>query len=199
METYKENEKRMKLALEKVARLSRDLTQTSPYHNYSHEVDVCEAATRVGRQEGLSDYELFLLRTGALTHDIIVSPGRSDNEEKSAEIIQIYLPRFGYFSEEINETGRIILATKMPQAPKTLMGRIICDADLDNLGREDFLEKSELVREELKIPEGTKWYEGCLALLQNHHYWTQSEKALRDPGKAANIQRLEKMLQEPKC
>ena len=40
------------------------------------------------------------------------------------------------------------MATKMPQRPKNLLQQIICDADLDYLGRNDFFILSEKLHKE---------------------------------------------------
>lgn len=50
-----------------------------------------------------------------------------------------YLPHFGYTGDEIEQVCDIIMATQMPQNPHNHLGQIICDADLDYLGRNDFL------------------------------------------------------------
>jgi hypothetical protein len=47
------------------------------------------------------------------------------------------------------------MATKLPPNPKNLLEKIICDSDLDYLGRSDFIPVSNTLFEELKAC--TKW------------------------------------------
>lgn len=186
----------MKCKLGKVREISQRLMPKLAYHNSRHVEDVYTAVSVLSNMERISVEERFLLKTAALLHDIILVPGNKDNEERSVEFAEIYLPKaeFGYSVNQIDLISNMILATKMPQKPIDLFGRIICDADLDNLGRPDFFDLGEKVREELNIPGGEKWQRGQLGFLKGHSYWTESAKKLRDSGKAENIEKLEYLL-----
>lgn len=185
--------------IETITGVAGELMPKLPYHNFRHAIDVYSATNTLALL-GEVDYEnRFLLRTSALLHDIIVVPGRKDNEERSAEFVRQYLPKIGYSVEQAQRIGKIILATKMPQNPNDYLEQIICDADLDNLGRPDFFELGEKVRTELGFPDNKKWYHQQLQFLKGHQYHTEIARKLRDTGKATNIQKLEMMLQELKC
>lgn len=179
--------------------VARDLMPKFPYHNFVHAMDVYSAVNTFAFLDGIDNENRFLLKTSALLHDIIIVPGSKDNEERSAEFAGQYLPKIGYSPQQTQKVGQLILATKMPQNPQDYLERLLCDADLDNLGREDFLELGEKVRSELKIPREIEWYQQLLGFLQEHEYHTEIARRLRNSRKAANIQRLEKMLQELKC
>lgn len=187
-----------KTTLEIVREKVKELMPVQQYHNYAHACDVYDAASRLADMEKVSPEDKYLLQTAALLHDIIMIPKNKDNEERSAEFSRNYLPNLGYAPYQINKTTGLVLATKMPTHPSNLLEMIICDADVDNLGREDCLRKSECVRQELGIPK-EQWYPMALKFLEKHNYYTESARKLRDSEKAANIQRLEKMLQELKC
>ena len=180
--------------LGQVALFAKEKMPHLPYHNFSHALDVYSAATTLGFLEETMEEDRFMLRTAALLHDLIVVPGRTDNEERSVELSESYLPRIGYSSSEVQRVGQIILATKMPQQPKDHLEQILCDADLDNLGRLDFLELGEKVRTELGIPADDKWYHRQWEFLYNHNYHTNSAHALRDEGKQENLYKLEKIM-----
>ena len=195
METKNNQQKK----IETLMYVARDLCPKLPYHNYRHTMDVYSAVNTYVSSNGFSSEEGFLLKTAALLHDIIVVPGSKDNEEKSAEFARQYLPKIGYSHKQSQKVGELILATKMPQDPHNYLERLLCDADLDNLGRTDFLELGEKVRSEIGLPEGENWYKQQLGFLKSHQYHTEIARKLRDSGKVVNIQRLEKMLQEEKC
>ncbi len=185
--------------IETLTSVAGELMPKLPYHNFRHAIDVYSAANAIALLGEVSYEDRFLLKTAALLHDIIVVPGLRDNEERSAEFAMQYLPKIGYSTNQAGKVGKLILATKMPQNPNGFLEQVLCDADLDNLGRPDFFELGEKVRLELGLSDNEKWYQQQLQFIKNHQYHTEIARKLRDAGKAVNIQRLEKMLQELKC
>ncbi len=185
--------------LGEVALFTKESMPHLPYHNFNHAMDVYSAATTLAFLEEAPEESRFMLRTAALLHDLIVVTGRTDNEERSAELSASYLPIIGYSFSQAKQIGQIIRATKMPQQPKDHLEQILCDADLDNLGRPDFLECGEKVRTELGIPQSDSWYRRQWEFLRNHSYHTASAHALRDEGKQENLYKLEKLMGVSLC
>ena len=171
------------------------------YHNFVHAVDVHDCALRIAHDENVGEYEKFLLQTAALMHDLIVEKDSLYNEERSAHLAQQVLPDFGYSKYEVQEVSKLILATKLPTKPNSKLEQIMCDADLDNLGRTDFLEKGEQVRQELGFAKNSKWYENQYKFLSNQKYYTASAQKDRNPGIKKNLGVLEQILakEESKC
>ena len=114
--------------------LSIDLS----YHSVDHTYDVHRAATRYCRMEELSEHDQQLVLTAATYHDSGMLKTYIDHEEAAIEIVKEVLPGFDYTDEEIRIINQMILTTKLPQSAKSLMDKILCDADLDYLGRVDF-------------------------------------------------------------
>lgn len=170
-----------------------------PYHNYNHALDVSYHAEKYARYHKLPENKIFLLKSAALLHDIIYVPKAENNEEKSFEYAKLILPTIDYKTNEMKIIGRLILATKWPTNPQGLLEKIICDADLDNLGRKDFFEKSSNLMQEWEIPDDKTWYQNQLSLLKNNHYYTDIARKLRDKGKQENLEKLKKMLEGLKC
>ena len=115
-----------------------------------------------------------------------------------AEIAGQVLPGFGFSPAQIAAIQGMILATQLPQSPRTLLEEILADADLDVLGREDFLRRNQALRDELAA-SGTlltpeRWYGNQLLLLQNHRYFTAAARALRAEGKEENIKTIKNLL-----
>jgi predicted metal-dependent HD superfamily phosphohydrolase len=166
------------------------------YHNFdAHTVDVVDSAMRIGELEKIALDDRFILVTAALLHDVVQFPQAKDNEERSVELASPVLRSYGYSFGEIQKVKDLIMATKMPTKPKTKLEMIICDADLDNLGREDFLEKGEALRIEYGLPKAKAWYERQLAFLKGHKYYTESANVLRAEGVQRNIALVEKVLE----
>jgi len=165
----------------------------NPYHNFSHAKDVAAAAAKICYKENVSDYDSFIVMSAAIFHDAVFKAGAEDNEERSGRVAGQLLCRAGYTRPERDMITQLILATKMPVAPKSLLEKVLCDADLDNLSRDDFLEKGELVRRELGIDNGKRWYSCQLGFLKSHSYHTDYKQKSTREALAKNIARLEEI------
>jgi hypothetical protein len=90
------------------------------------------------------------------------------------------------------------MVTQVPQEPTGLLQQIICDADMDSLGRKDFFVASHRLRLEYAAYEKPvtliEWYPRQLAFLERHTYFTPSAAQLRDPGKRNNIEEIKRLL-----
>lgn len=180
--------------LKRIDNLVKGIMPELPYHNYQHAREVEYAANSIAKKSKLSYEERFLLKTAGKLHDVIQVIGAKDNEEQSAELAERVLKSLNYDSYQRNIVCDLILATKMPQNPKSYLEKVICDADLDNLGREDFFKRGQLFRTEMSLPEGKQFYQVQLEFLNSHSYHTQFAKELRDAGKVENIKKLKEIL-----
>ncbi|HOI33332.1 MAG TPA: hypothetical protein PLC47_11225, partial [Bacteroidales bacterium] len=122
-----------------------------------------------------------------------------DHEKASVLIAKKLLPDHGFNPDQIVRINKLILATRMPQRPDDLASEIICDADLDYLGRTDYFIISHKLRLEWIMFDGysedlTKWYQAQIDFLENHQYFTDAAKNLREKGKQHNLLLVKKLL-----
>lgn len=176
-------------------KLNKELPEHFYYHNATHAIDVYTAARLIAESEGIGGHETHLLLTAALYHDSgFLVGGQTAHELRSCEIVRLNLPGFGYSPEDIEQVCDIIMATKIPQNPHNHLGEIICDADLDYLGRNDFFVLSKKLFSELVITDGLKteqeWDKQQIVFLQNHHYFTKTALALRGPVKQEHLEEI---------
>ncbi len=178
-----------------IEKMKRELPSTIVYHNVVHTLDVHDAVVRIGGLEGLNENEIHLLRAAALLHDSGVTVSFEDHEEHSAKIAEELLPSFDFNPKEIEIIKKLIMATKLPQTAETLMEKVICDADLDYLGRADFFVTSQKLRLEWayagKTVNLTDWYVIQMNFLRNHEYHTQTAIRLRNARKLDNLREIE--------
>jgi uncharacterized membrane-anchored protein YitT (DUF2179 family) len=164
-----------KLILEK---LRNELPDYLLYHNLNHTLDVCQRAEQLALEEGISEEETRLLLVAAAYHDCGYLQQIEDHEEVSAAIAVEELPAFGYSTDEIAVISSLILATKLPQTAKNLLQQIICDADLDYLGRDDFFTLGQGLFFEMRhkgvVQDEEEWDKMQIHFLENHHYFTAS-------------------------
>ncbi len=183
-----------------LSRLSNELSANLFYHSYRHTQDVCSAVEILAAEEGISGEELDVLRTGAIYHDMGYLEQYHANEPVGERIAKKALPEFDYTDEQIACVSDLIMATRMPQQPKTLAQKILCDADLYYLGGDTFYELSHELRRELAaygkpttLPE---WYQLELQFLQSHAYFTETARRTQEPGKQQYIREIEELLNE---
>ncbi len=174
-------------------RLRHELAPSLHYHSLAHTCDeVLPASERYARLLAVGADDLLLLRTAALYHDIGFVEQAVEHEAAGAQIAAQVLPRFGYRDAQIRQICAMIMATRLPQSPTTVLEAILADADLDMLGREDYLARNRALRAEWAAQGRTlsdpEWYADQLAFISAHRYWTEVAQSLRDPGKQRNIQ-----------
>jgi len=183
------------------------LPSTLYYHGIEHTLlDVLPRCEELAALEGISSDDTYLLKTAALFHDTGFTKSYLKNESIGADIAETTLRSFGFSNQGILTVRQIIMATVVSETPgehmqsagSSILEQIICDADLDNLGRNDFLAKGESLRKELAF-QGTvmtdrEWYIHQMDLLKSHHYYTETAKNTRNKGKEKNMLRLKEIM-----
>jgi uncharacterized protein len=174
-----------------MGKLQKGLPVHLKYHNTDHTNDVMQAAEFLAGRENINEKEKELLLTAALFHDSGFLKIREGHETESCGIARYYLPLYNYEPAEIDLICGMIMATRIPQSPNSKLGEILCDADLDYLGREDFLELSARLFTELKnegiIKNVDEWNREQADFMGNHHYFTKTSVNLRQPKKEQHI------------
>ncbi len=178
-----------------VIRKLHSLDENLTYHCEAHTLDVLTACEEIATREGLTDkHSLFLLKTAAMYHDAGFLEAYSKHEDYSCHIFLQDADTFGFSEKDKSIITGLIDATRLPQKPANLLQKIICDADLDYLGRNDFPEISDALRKEFLhykvVATNEDWYALQLHFLNNHRYFTKSSVELREPVKQKNIQAL---------
>lgn len=173
--------------------LSVRLSPEFHYHDLSHTLDVHASVIRIASLEKVTGEELILLETAALFHDIGMTEQYDDHETASDGIARSILPGFGYSPESIEKICQLILATKLPACPLSLLEQIICDADLDYLGRNDFFMRSFQLQIEWELlgvlsTNPVEWLEYESEFMRSHDFYTESAKATRGAGKVKNLE-----------
>lgn len=172
------------------------------YHHYGHALDVMERAYYIGKKESIADDDLEALCIAALFHDTGFVIQYDNNEPVGAKIATNYLKTILYPEDKIHLIESLILATDPAyKTPANKLEEIIKDADLDNLGREDFFDKAEKLKKEIEVIKKIKikfpdWHHAGLDLLYDHHFFTQTQKSEREERKALNKTRLEWLIQK---
>jgi len=181
-------------------KLEMDLPGYLFYHNVKHTVDVVTEVELIGWAEGCSDEEILLLKTAALFHDAGHIVAYDNHEFYGTQIAKEMLPGFNYTPDQIERICSIILSTKLPPKPTNLLENIICDSDLDYLGRSDFIPVSNTLYEELKAQNKmgslNDWNKIQVKFISGHQYFTRTARSLREVNKKLQIERIQSLITE---
>ena len=182
-------------------RLRAELSPSLTYHNLWHtQDDVMPAAQRLAEVYQLERDQQQLLAVAAAFHDLGFVCQYEDHEQVGTRLAAALLPQFGFGREAIACIGGLILATRLPSQPENLLQAVLADADLDVLGRDDFLARSQALWQEVStnLACSTRpiWLQEQVAFLQAHRYFTAAAHTLRDAGKQRNVQLLEAMIRQ---
>ncbi len=170
-----------------LGKLRKELPKNLTYHSLGHIKDVYGAAETLAELEKVTGDDLTLLLTAVLFHDSGFLTQQKDHERLSCELAQQYLPSYDYTPEQIERISGMIMATRIPQTPHNKLEKIICDADLDYLGRDDFFIIGDRLYDELCmygiISNENEWNKLQVRFLEGHRYFTASAKKLRKAKK----------------
>ncbi|MBT8357960.1 MAG: HD domain-containing protein [Deltaproteobacteria bacterium] len=202
---YKPHTPRLKIVDQYIRDLFKEeLPDGIKYHDANHTLHpargVVAVANRIAISENISEHDRELLTAAAYFHDTGYIREYDKNEPIAARMAGRILKLIGYKPNEIKKIQKMILATDFELEPQTHVEMILCDADLDNLGRADFFKLDGRLRDGrrargLDVSDDIKWYKGTLKIIMKHRYYTESQKKLREKGKQKNITRLLKKLE----
>lgn len=197
---YKPHTPRLRIVEQYVRELFRDeLPVGIKYHDADHTLHptrgVVAVAHKIAVAEGVPEHDRELIVAAAYFHDTGYIREYGHNEPIAARMAGRILKLIGYLPAEIKKVQRMILSTDLRRGPKTHCEKILCDADLDHLGREDFFKLDQKLREGrrvrgLDVDDDALWYQNTLKFMKNCKYHTVSQQNRREKGKQKNIRRL---------
>jgi len=182
-----------------VNRLRKELPVSMVYHTLEHTLDVLKVAKQLIIKEQIDPQTSVIILTAALFHDAGMLINYKDHEIASVDIARNVLPDFSYSSGEIADICSLIMVTKLPQRPESYEGQLLCDADMDNLGREDFFIQSFRLKLELELngiatSSLKMWLSNLVQFLEDHKYYTKSAIEQRQQKKVKNLTELKEIV-----
>jgi len=167
--------------------LKNKLPENLYYHGVDHTLKAIDVAEEYIDHHKLGFHEAQILRLAVLLHDVGYTQSSLNHEEEGVKIAKELMSDLGYTFLQTKVVGDLIRATKVPHRPTNLLERIICDVDLDYLGREDYKQISELLFKELYensiIDSREEWNKMQVDFLENHKYHTLYARNERQPVK----------------
>jgi uncharacterized protein len=180
--------------------LEKNLATTLYYHGAHHTLYVYNAAMKIAEHENVTGKDLTILMTAVLLHDYGFLETYNQHEEKGCEMAKKILPGYGYSTEQIDMVCSMIMRTKIPQIAFNKLEEIICDADLDYLGTDDFLPiGNQLFKEFLHygvVKDEEGWNRLQMKFLVAHQYFTGYAKKFREEKKQQNLKLISDIVQK---
>jgi predicted metal-dependent HD superfamily phosphohydrolase len=178
--------------------LNENLSSKYSYHNLAHTREVFNGVTELGTNSNLPEDDLEIVQVAALFHDTGFTMGYIDHENKSIQIMKEFLYSFSYPEGKIFRVSEIITMTDMENNPVNLSEKIIRDADILHIGKDDFYSKSLSLKSEWESVDHKKysdseWIQSSLDFINRTFFYTDYAKLKYEPGRQKNIQLLEKM------
>jgi predicted metal-dependent HD superfamily phosphohydrolase len=169
------------------------------FHNIEHTQDVVRAVQEIASNSDLTPEETESATVAAWLHDIGYVEGAENHEQKAAAKAEILLKEAGVPHRRIADITDAIMATKVPQQPRSLIAKVLCDADLHHLSSTQCTAKAEKLREEWetvghKTLNDKEWLEANLSFMEGHRYQTPYGQTVLQEGKKKNIKKLRKLL-----
>jgi len=181
-----------------LGKMEEELPGNLFYHGLHHTIDMYNSAVAIAKSEKIKGRELDLIKIAALFHDSGFINKYKGHELEGCKLARKYLPEFGCSVEDIARICNMIKATEVPQNPENLLEQIICDADLDYLGTERFKKIGSTLFQELNAwghkLDDKAWNKIQVSFLENHKYFTNTSKKLREPVKQEHLLRLKKQV-----
>ena len=165
------------------------------FHDLQHTLNVVNASLEIAIGMNLSNEKLEILQIAAWFHDTGYDKGPEEHEERSAAYARQYLEGIDYPEEHIDVITTSIQSTKIPQKPKTITEKILCDADMSHLGKKIYWSRCGKLREEMmgRRPDFASeetWLDFEIEFLQEHKYQTDVAQILYGERKEKNIRQL---------
>ena len=188
-----------------IARLKKDLAFNIYYHSAEHTLDVIQESYLFAKEDNLSSRETELLLIAATFHDAGFLFPASGDEEIACDMVTSQMKQANnYTDEEIQLVRTAIMDTKLlfdpemnlaHQLPNTKLSNYLLDADMSNLGRDDFFKKAELVaKEHGKNFKDQKFLEQTWRVCKSKIWYTDAAKKLRQAKHQQNIAELSKLI-----
>ena len=181
-----------------LSRLENELAESLYYHGIHHTLDVLNSVQVLAKKEGIEGELNALVQTAALYHDTGYIEQYQENEHLAVEIVKRELPDFGFSLEQINTIGSMILTTRDREVPQSLLEMVLCDADYDYLGRDDFHSIANTLLRELNENgynfNNRQWDKIQINFLEKHIFYTPSARQLRETKKQKHLSEVKSRL-----
>ena len=171
------------------------------FHNLDHARRVARHAQIFGADSDLSDDDMEILLVAAWLQDLGLRRSYEDHESGSAVIAKEFLTSEGIEEEKVHAVLNTIEATKPQSQPTSTLQRVLLDANHYFLARDDFPQRSELLRKEYEhfqneVYTDMRWLERERDILIGAEFHSSAGKNRLEKGKEEQRKKLKKRIKK---
>lgn len=171
------------------------------FHNYSRTLNIVRNCDAIGVAMKLKKEEQKYLHIAAWFLETGYAKNYEQPQKESVINATTFLTQKEIDPEIIKNIEEVILATRIPQQPITLMAQIICDASMYHLAEKDIMTNLENLRQEIKTIQQKEysikdWLAKMITDVNEHFYFTSEAKDLFEKKKQKHKAALQKQFDE---
>lgn len=171
----------------------KELSAKLTYHTLSHTENVVKECRALAPAAQLSADDTEALLLAAWFHDSGYLDVYDGHEFRSMERAGAWLAEHKVSRSRIELIQNLIKSTHRDSPPETELQKLLVDADMSNLAREDFRSRAELLRTEWEVTldktyTTPEWTELQLNFMLAHKYHSEAGKARYKKALKANIE-----------
>lgn len=182
--------------------MERTLPPTLTYHSVQHTRDVLYELNKWTMEDEIPFFEREMLYIAASFHDSGFLDSPDGHESHGAERARKAMESTGrYAAEEIALVEQMIMDTQVKhdipergpcQVPHSPLSGYLLDADMSNLGRSDFSEKTGLLAKERGVnPDDIAFLQGVLSVVRAKVWYCPAAQRHRTEVHKQNLASLE--------
>ncbi|WP_375433787.1 Pycsar system effector family protein [uncultured Hymenobacter sp.] len=171
------------------------------YHSLKHTIAVVKEARTLGEDSGLDAPDQEALLLAAWFHDTGYIEVNDGHEYRSMALAENWLREQGYSEPRIQVVKDVIRGTHRNEPCETELQKLLKDADMSGMGREEFFANAELLRAEWETTLGktysnVEWAESQLDFLTSAKFLTPAAKARYQEQFKANVKEQRDLLKK---
>lgn len=180
------------------ALLLKELTEDHQYHDLSHTLSVRDASMTMGKKYQFEAEQLEILELAALFHDTGFTRQYERHEDFSKEIAEEFLTGQKYPAAKIQQVKDLIEVTRVGVTPRTLIQKVLKDADFNTYGR-TYIENGQMLRHEWKVFRGQElteeeWRANNFGFWSQHEFFTGEAHAMFGEEKRKALKKFKKLM-----
>jgi hypothetical protein len=176
-------------------KLDEETPEILRFHSPTYARQIYSYAELLAKAENLDVEETLLVRTAILMIPLGYLANYKKPEHEASLLSQQILAEFHYSSEQIRLISNLILSSKYPPHPETLLEKLMVDIRFEYLGRVDYIKMYKLLylerNEYYDRIEVGEWKESQKQFLQEFEYFTAGARRLRETPFEKQLERIE--------
>jgi len=171
------------------------------FHNILHFEAVARNAEELARVAGLEEEDALALILAGWGHDLGYAEGAEGHEERSVQLMTVFLTEHGATAALTEKVGAAIMATRAKAKPANELERLMKDADLAHIGSVNYSERLALLRSEREALTGVRytakdWLAQNIAFLERTMFHSTTAQKLWEEQRIRNLNTLKAMQDE---